>query len=200
MPASTYLPAGETGNGGVSFARLKMDDRRIITVFGSSRSAEGDPVYRQAQELGRLLAEAGFSVCSGGFGGSMEAVSRGARDGGGQTIGVTVDVIKRSGNAWLDQEVRTENIFRRIEHMVTIAHGFVTLPGGAGTLAEMALTMNLLYLGALDPKPLVLLGEDWRAVMSCFFERLHGSEPERALLSWAATPADAIQLLRERLA
>jgi uncharacterized protein (TIGR00730 family) len=168
-------------------------------VFGSSRSSEGDADYAQARELGRLLAEAGFTVCSGGFGGSMEAVSRGAREGGGQTIGVTVDVFRRSGNAWLDEEVRTESIFRRIEHMVTIAHGFVTLPGGAGTLAEMSLTMNLLYVGALSPKPLVLLGPDWQALMDFFFARLHGSDPERQLLTYAATPAEAAAILTERL-
>lgn len=129
----------------------------------------------------------------------MEAVSRGAREGGGQTLGVTVEVIKRSGNPWLDEEVRTENIFRRIEHMVTVADGFVTLPGGAGTLAELSLTMNLLYLGALDPKPLVLLGADWRALMDCFFERLHGSDQERQLLSYAATPLEVAGLLRQHI-
>ncbi|HLQ34421.1 MAG TPA: LOG family protein, partial [Chloroflexota bacterium] len=122
---------------------------KIITVFGSSRSSEGDADYDEARKLGRLLAQAGFTICSGGFGGSMEAVSRGAREGGGRTIGVTVDLIRRSANPWLDEEVRTETIFRRIEHMVTIAHGFVALRGGAGTLAEMALTMNLLFLEAL---------------------------------------------------
>lgn len=171
-------------------------------MFGSSRSSEGDADYAQARELGYLLAETGFTICSGGFGGSMEAVSRGAREGGGQTIGVTVDVIKRSGrsgNAWLDEEVRTESIFRRIEHMVTIADGFVTLPGGAGTLAEMSLTMNLLYLGALAPKPLVLLGPDWQALMEFFFARLHGSDPERRLLTYAGTPAEATAILAERL-
>jgi len=149
--------------------------------------------------LGRLLADAGFTICSGGFGGSMEAVSRGAREGGGQTIGVTVDVIKRGGNAWLDEEVRTESIFRRIEHMVTIAHGFVTLPGGAGTLAEMSLTMNLLHLGALEAKPFVLLGPDWRALMELFFDRLHGSQAERELLTYAASAAEVAAILRERL-
>jgi uncharacterized protein (TIGR00730 family) len=179
--------------------RLAQQKKRIITIFGSSRSTEGDANYTQAWELGRRLALAGFTICSGGFGGSMEAVSRGAREGGGLTIGVTVDVIQRSGNAWLDEEVRTESIFRRIEHMVTVADGFVTLPGGAGTLAEMALTMNLLYLRTLEPKPLILLGPDWQALMELFFERLHASEPERQLLTYAATPAEATAVLMERL-
>jgi uncharacterized protein (TIGR00730 family) len=179
--------------------RLAEQARKIITIFGSSRSNEGDPDYREAHELGRLLAEAGFTICSGGYSGSMEAVSRGAREGGGKTIGVTVDVIRRNCNEWLDEEIRMESIFKRIERMATIASGFVVLRGGAGTLAEMALTMNLLFLGALEPRPVVLLGQDWRAVMELFFERLHSSETERQLLTFAATPSDVAQLLVERV-
>jgi uncharacterized protein (TIGR00730 family) len=168
---------------------------RIITVFGSSRSSKRDPDYEQARELGQLLAQAGFTICNGGYSGSMEAVSRGAREGGGRTIGVTVDVIQRSGNPWLDEEVRMETLFKRIEHMVSIAHGFVALKGGAGTLAEMALTMNLLWLNAIEPRPLVLMGPDWRAVMEFIFERLHSSEEERRLVTFADTPAQVVREL-----
>ncbi len=175
------------------------DAQKIITVFGSSRSTEGDADYQEARELGRLLAQSGFTICSGGFGGSMEAVSRGAREGGGQTIGVTVDVFQRTGNAWLDDEIRTETIFHRIEHMVTIASGFVALRGGAGTLAELSLTMNLLYIRALEPRPLILLGPDWKALMDVFFERLHSAPAERALLTYAATPSEAAALLAEHV-
>ncbi len=179
-------------------ARL-VEAIKIITVFGSSRSSEGDADYADALELGRLLAGVGFAICSGGFGGSMEAVSRGAREGGGRTIGVTVDVIRRSANPWLDEEVRTESIFRRIEHMVTIAHGFVALPGGSGTLAEMAVTLDLLAIGALERRPLVLLGPEWRAVMDMFFQRLRVTDAERRLVSFAANPAEAVQQLTARL-
>lgn len=179
--------------------RLTQQARKIITVFGSSRTRDGDAEYAEARELGRLLAQAGFDLCNGGYAGSMEAVSRGARDGGGKTIGVTVDVIRRAGNEWLDEELRAETLFHRIEHMATRADGFVVLRGGAGTLAEMSLTMNLLFLGALEPRPLVLVGPDWRAVMDFFFQRLHSSEVERALLTYAETPAEAARILSERL-
>jgi len=169
-------------------------------VFGSSRSTAGDADYEQARDLGERLARSGFTICSGGYSGSMEAVSRGARDGGGQTIGVTVEVIKRSGNDWLDEELREESIFHRIERMTTLARGFVALRGGAGTLAEVALTMNLLFLGALEPRPLVLLGPDWRAVMDCIFERLVASAEERRLLTFADAPAEAVNYLVSQLA
>jgi uncharacterized protein (TIGR00730 family) len=174
--------------------------RNVITVFGSSRSKSGDADYQEAHELGGLLARAGFTICSGGYSGSMEAVSRGAREAGGQTIGVTVDVIRRSGNEWLDEEMREETIFRRIEKMTTLASGFVALRGGAGTLAEVALTLNLLFLGALEPRPLVLVGKDWQAVMNCIFQHLVASEPERQLLSYADSPTDAARQLTAALA
>lgn len=166
-------------------------------MFGSSRSLEGDADYEEARELGRLLAQAGFTICSGGFGGSMEAVSRGTREGGGQTIGVTVDVIKGTGNRWLDEEIKTETIFRRIEHMVTIGNGFAVLRGGAGTLAEMALTMNLLYVNALQPRPLVVIGPDWKALLELMFTRLHVSDAERRLVTFASSAAEAAQILKE---
>jgi uncharacterized protein (TIGR00730 family) len=173
--------------------------RHIITVFGSSRSSEGDADYQEAQELGRLLAQAGFTICSGGYSGSMEAVSRGARAAGAKTIGVTVDVNEWRSNSWLDEELREETLFRRIERMITLAGGFVALRGGAGTLAEVALTMNLLFLGALEPRPLVLVGHGWRATMDCIFEHLVASEAERRLVSYADTPADAVHQLKARL-
>ncbi|HLG73206.1 MAG TPA: LOG family protein [Chloroflexota bacterium] len=168
-------------------------------MFGSSRSVEGDPDYQEARELGRRLAECGFTICSGGFGGSMEAVSRGAREGGGQTIGVTLDAIGATGNRWLDEEIRTETIFRRIEHMVTVASGFAVLRGGPGTLAELALTINLLYIKALQPRPLVVLGADWQAVLETIFQRLPSTEAERALVTYAASPAEAARILAERV-
>lgn len=174
--------------------------RKIITVFGSSRTKDGDTDYVEARNLGRLLAGAGFDLCSGGYAGSMEAVSRGAREGGGRTIGVTVEVIRRAGNQWLDEELRADSIFRRIEYMVARADGFVVLRGGAGTLAEMALTMNLLFLGAVEPRPLVLIGDDWRDVMQFFFQRLHGSEAEQGLLTYAPTPVEAAEFLSHHLA
>jgi uncharacterized protein (TIGR00725 family) len=173
--------------------------RKIIAVFGSSRSIEGEAEYAAAYEQGKLLAEAGFDVCSGGYSGAMEAVSRGAREAGGRTIGVTVQVINRSGNQWLDEEVRTDSIFQRIEHMLTVSDGCIALRGGSGTLAEIAMTLNLLLLGALEPRPLVLVGPDWQAVMNTFFEHMPSNEYERQLLAMAGSPAEAVRLLVEKL-
>ena len=74
-----------------------MNDERIVTVFGSSRPSEGDSDYAEARELGRRLAERGFAVCSGGYGGVMEAASRGAKEAGGKTYGVTAEFFAAQG-------------------------------------------------------------------------------------------------------
>jgi len=173
--------------------------KQIIAVFGSSRCVSSDADYALAQELGGLLACAGFDVCSGGYSGAMEAVSRGAREAGGRTVGVTVQVIERSGNAWLDEEVRTETIFHRIEHMLTISSACLAVRGGSGTLAEVAMALNLLLLGALKPRPLVLVGPEWRAVMDAFFSHMPSNESERGLITYADTPAKAVQALEAAL-
>src|SRR3954447_22588286 len=107
-----------------------------ITIFGGSRVEPGSAEYVAAEQLGRALAERGFSVATGGYNGVMEAVSRGAREAGGRVIGVTVDVIaqnfSRSPNAYVDEEIRTAALLERIDKLVEVGSGYVVLPGGSG--------------------------------------------------------------------
>jgi uncharacterized protein (TIGR00725 family) len=96
-----------------------MDSERIITVFGSSRRDEGSALYRETYELGRLLAQAGYAVLSGGYNGSMAAVSRGAREAGGRVIGVTCAVFDPTPpNPWLTEEIRTPTLLDRLAIMM----------------------------------------------------------------------------------
>ena len=83
-----------------------MTAEKIITVFGSSRPVEGEPDYEEARNLGRVLAQSGFAVCSGGYGGVMAGVSRGAKEAGGKTYGVTAEFFAAAKvNRWIDVEV-----------------------------------------------------------------------------------------------
>jgi uncharacterized protein (TIGR00725 family) len=84
------------------------DDRGIITVFGSSRPEDGHADYAEALELGRALSTAGFAVCTGGYGGVMEAVSRGARENGGRVLAVTSSFFRSRANRWVQEEKRME--------------------------------------------------------------------------------------------
>src|SRR5437016_10827445 len=122
-----------------------MPQEIIVTVFGSSRPGEGSPDYEEACVLGRALAKHGFAVCSGGYGGVMEAVSRGAKQVGGKTYGVTAEFFKSAKlNRWIDVEVRKQTWEERLFELIRIADGFVACKGGTGTLVELAVVWEML--------------------------------------------------------
>jgi hypothetical protein len=100
-----------------------LKTEKIITVFGSSRPQDGDADYSDARSLGGALARAGFAVCSGGYGGVMEAVSRGAKEAGGKTYGVTAEFFKPKANAWIDVEVRMKTRLCRLQRRHGNARG-----------------------------------------------------------------------------
>jgi uncharacterized protein (TIGR00730 family) len=169
----------------------------VISVFGSSRITPDTPYYRQAYALGALLAEAGFVVCNGGYDGAMGAVSRGAHERGGHTIGVTMDLFRdRQPNAWLAEVRRTETLFKRLEELIVPAAGYVVLHGGAGTLTELCLVWSLMMTRVLDMRPIVLLGEPWRIVLDTWVMHLDVLPGDLEVLQVAATPEDAVEALR----
>ena len=111
-----------------------MNQEKIVTVFGSSRPREGEPDYEEARVLGRALAKHGFAVCSGGYGGVMEAVSRGAKEAGGKTYGVTAEFFTAARpNSWIDTEVRMKTWEERLFELIRMADGFVACKGGTGS-------------------------------------------------------------------
>ncbi len=170
---------------------------RRVTVFGGSRVQVDSDEYGAAMRLGSALAQRGLTVVTGGFNGVMEAVSRGAKEAGGQTIGVTVDIIARtvSANAWVDEEVRTAALLERIDRLVELGDGFVVLPGGGGTLAELGVVWNLAILGALHGKPIVVVGDGWQHVLRQMVEHLHTVEADLNCLTFvpdADAAADAL--------
>jgi uncharacterized protein (TIGR00730 family) len=173
---------------------------KIITVFGSSRPREGDEHYAQAHALGAALAEHGLAVCSGGYGGVMEAVSRGAKEAGGRTLAVTAKFFKSRANRWVDEEVRVKTWQDRLFELVKRGHGYVTCPGGTGTLVELAVVWEMLNKGAMSKRPLVVLGDFWRPVIERVreVELGHSSrwgERGESLVHVAASPADAADYL-----
>ena len=174
-----------------------MSGRRgTIAVFCSSRIPQGHPAYEEARLTGQLLAEAGFAVCSGGYQGLMEAVSRGAREAGGHTIGVTLSAFDpRPPNRWIIEEIKMTSYLARIQRLVDLADGYLALAGGMGTLAEMSATWSLLQIKAIPRRPGVLLGASWARLMEAFRRELIIWEADYELWQLAATPAQAVALL-----
>src|SRR5260370_15758640 len=139
-----------------------MEKEFIVTVFGSSRPRKGDADYEEARILGRALAKHGFSVCSGGYGGVMEAVSRGAKEAGGKTIGVTADFFNTAKlNPWIDEEVRLKTWEERLFDLIRRADAFVACKGGAGTLVGAALVWEMINKSVMNAKPFAGLGGFW---------------------------------------
>jgi len=155
--------------------------RPVVTVFGSSRVQRDDPEYAAARRLGALFAERGWTLCNGGHDGTMEAAARGAKEGGGTTIGVSLALYRPANqNVWLDQEIVAESLFARLEQLVTLGSAFVVLRGGIGTLLEMCLVWNLVQSPEFTGKPIVLVGQAWRNVVVAFTENfpMHPWEAE----------------------
>ena len=142
-----------------------MHKEKIITVFGSSRPLEGDPDYEEARALGRILAEHGFAVCTGGYGGVMAGVSQGAKEAGGKTYGVTADFFSARANSWIDVEVRVPTWQDRLFELVRLADGFVESKGGTGTLVELAVVWEMLNKSVISAKPFAALGDFWQPIL-----------------------------------
>jgi uncharacterized protein (TIGR00725 family) len=140
-------------------------ESKIISVFGSSLPQAGETEYEYARQLGQALATRGFDVCTGGYGGVMEAALRGAKEAGGRTLAVTSRHFRKACNGWADREVRVENWRERLFELVRLGHGYVACRGGTGTLVELAVVWEMLNKGLISGKPLVAFGNFWTPVV-----------------------------------
>jgi uncharacterized protein (TIGR00730 family) len=137
---------------------------KAITVFGSARVSEGDPAYATAREIGRLLAEEGYAVITGGGPGVMEAANRGCQEGGGLSVGCNIELPHEQDiNPYVDLGVEFRYFFARKTMFVKYADGFVILPGGYGTLDEMMEALTLIQTGKIRHFPVVLVGSSFYA-------------------------------------
>jgi uncharacterized protein (TIGR00730 family) len=182
-----------------------MAKELIVTVFGSSRPREGDADYEEARVLGRALARHGFSLCSGGYAGVMEAVSRGAKEADGKTYGVTADFFTNAElNAWVDEEVRLKTWEERLFELIRRADAFVACKGGTGTLVELAVVWEMLNKSVMPGKPFAVLGTFWEPVLDRVRQVELGhpapwGEANGRLVYVATTPGDVASHLSAKL-
>ncbi len=168
---------------------------RIVTIFGGSRCSEDREEYRQARRVGQMLAESGFTICTGGYLGVMEAASRGARERGGRVLGIVMNQFKSEPNRYLTDKVATSHFYERLQNLITRSVGFVVLRGGMGTVTELSLVWNKVQTGVIGPRPLVLLGDCWPPVVEAWRKNLVVSTEDVALLDFAGTPEEAVRLI-----
>ena len=180
---------------------------KTITIFGSSLPGEGSTAYEDARRLGQLLAERGIAVCNGGYGGLMAASARGAREAGGHTIGVTCTLWPGEANPWIAEEIRAASFIERLMSLIERADAYVVLPGGTGTLAELALVWEMMNKSTLartvgGRKPLLVMAPYWQPVIDCLSQEsglnAHGvgqRAPAMNMVTLVERPEDVVKSL-----
>lgn len=146
--------------------------KRHVAVFGSSEPRESDAAYDLARRTGAALARAGFVVVTGGYGGVMEAASRGALEAGGRTVGILSEVFAhRKPNPYLTETLDSADLYERTRLLIDRSDAYIVLAGKAGTLAELAWLWALARAGCLPSRPVVVLGHPWPDVLDLLAER-----------------------------
>ena len=140
---------------------------KTITIFGTGRAKPGGTAYTLAYSVGKLLAHAGFTIANGGYGGTMLAAAKGAAEAGGKIIGVTCLAFKGSeANKYVSREILTESLDERLDTLLKLGQAYVVLPGGTGTLLELANVWELKNKGFLNTdKPIILVGGFWQPLL-----------------------------------
>jgi len=170
-----------------------------VAVFGSSEPAADSPIYQEARETGSLLAKRGYTTLTGGYGGVMEAASRGAVEAGGHTVGVLCDIFsRRTANRYVKESIPTADLLERTRILIEKGSAYVILHGKAGTLAELTFTWALHRAGCLPDRPVVLLGDGWRGFLDTLSAAGMLDPAQRDITRLAASPRDAVDMI-ERL-
>ena len=174
-----------------------------ITVFGGSTLKPEEPGYQEALRLGQLLGEAQHIVLTGGYMGSMEAVSRGAKETNGYVIGVTCDEIETwrpaDPNPWVDKELRFPTIRERMSALIEECDAAFALPGGVGTMAEVFTMWTNMQTEISDIRPLILVGPEWRTLFAFIYENMGDfySKRARQLIYFSDDAETAMQFLND---
>src|SRR5712692_8404840 len=171
---------------------------RIVTIFGGAKCRESDPEYAEAQRVGELLADAGFTICTGGYLGVMEAASRGAHGRGGRVLGITMNQFKAEQNRYLTDKVATPHFYERLQQLIIRSIGFIAIRGGMGTVTELSLVWNKIQTRVIEPRPLVLLGDCWPPVVKAWQASLAVSDDDLQALDFANTAEEAVTIVKEK--
>jgi hypothetical protein len=170
---------------------------KTITIFGTGRARSGDEIFALAERTGKLLVESGFAIANGGYGGTMLAAAKGAAEAGGEIIGVTCSAFGGKANEYISREIVTESLDERLDKLIELGDGFLVLPGGTGTLLELAKVWELQNKGFLsEGKPIIIVGEFWKDLL----ETINSDDAASGrYIEQALGPEDAVEILKARL-
>lgn len=145
-----------------------------VSIFGSARTKETSPYYKQAEKIAKLLVEKKFAVITGGGPGIMEAANKGASEAGGTSVGLNINLpFEQSSNKYLNVGIDFNYFFIRKVMFVKYASAYVIMPGGFGTLDELFESMTLIQTQRIKPLPVVLVGTKfWGGLVDWIKDRL----------------------------
>src|SRR5207247_1272237 len=172
---------------------------KAVTVFGSARIGPDDPQYAKAERVSRLLAEAGFAVITGAGPGIMEAANKGAKEGGGRSIGCNIELpFEQGANPYVDTLVNFRYFFVRKTMFVKYSNAFIIFPGGFGTLDEAFEAVTLIQTGKLYQFPVIMFGRHyWAGLIRWLQARVLGEQKispgDLDLILLTDDPAEAAQ-------
>jgi uncharacterized protein (TIGR00730 family) len=158
--------------------------KKIITIFGSSQPKPGEEEYELAYKLGAFLGKNGFSVCSGGFQGIMDAVSKGVTENGGDAIGVTVNLFSADPSKYLTKEIKCNSLLSRIEKMVELGDAYFILSGGTGTLVEFSIVWEYVNKKLMESKPIFIHGEMWKPIIETINQRMEFEKRQTKIVKY----------------
>jgi uncharacterized protein (TIGR00730 family) len=187
------------------FQDVQRIDRPAVTIFGSARVKEGSATYEAARETARLFAEAGLAVVTGGGPGTMEAANRGAKEGGGLSVGFNILLPHEQGlNPYCDISRTFKHFYVRKVMFVKAAEGFVIFPGGFGTMDELYESLTLIQTGKIGTFPVVLFDSDyWGEMLDWVREEMLAdglvSAADLELLHLTDEPQEAVQRIVEMI-
>jgi len=177
-----------------------------VAVFGSARIGPDDPMYEAARAIGGALAQEGFAVITGGGPGVMEAANRGCQEGGGYSVGCTIEIERyEPANPYLDLHVDFSYFFNRKTMFMKYSEGFVVLPGGFGTLDELFEALVLIQTGKVHHFPVVLFGSDyWGGLVDWLRDRVVAdgklTDDEASIFTVTDDPVEVARIVREACA
>ncbi|RLL50924.1 hypothetical protein D8Y20_10550 [Mariprofundus sp. EBB-1] len=151
---------------------VQSTTRPRLAAFGSSRIGSDSPIYQDVTALSKQIAESGWDGMTGGHQGMMAAFSEGMHAGNGHIQGITLERFPTPPNNTLSEEIRAKNFFDRMGTMIEQADAWLVLPGGLGTLAELAMTWDLIAIRVLEPRPLLLYGDMWQPIIATLSDQL----------------------------
>lgn len=173
--------------------------KKFVTVFGSSIPKVGEQEYETAYALGCLLGKNSINVCTGGYQGTMDAVSKGCNENGGEAVGVTLDIYNAIPSNYLTEEIKCHSLFDRLNNLVKIGDAYIVLQGGTGTLVELSLVWEYMNKNMIEEKPFACHGLLWNEIVTVMEKQIEKEKRKTGLLKCFTNVESCAQYILDEL-